>query len=529
MRKTLTFAGMLCCTVMLPARTAPKPPAHNSFEKKLPKNQQVLQALNRLTFGPRPGDVQAIKKLGLKKWIDLQLHPGRIAESKELEARLETLKSLHMTQAELVTAYPPRQLIQALDKRPIVAALAGFGPKRRREMLQSGAPPQALLADLSQAKIYRAIYSNRQLQEELVDFWFNHFNVFFQKGADRYLLTAYERDAIRPHVLGKFRDLLEATAKSPAMLFYLDNWQSVSPDARRPLLNRLRGNQAARGLNENYGRELMELHTLGVNGGYTQQDVIEVARCFTGWSINRPLQDGAFVFRPRMHDQGQKVVLGVIIPAGGGIEDGEKVLDILARSPATAQHISKELAQRFVADDPPPALVNHMAKTFLATDGDLRAVMETMIDSREFFSQGAWRAKVKTPLETVVSAVRATGAQVGSAMPLANQIAALGEPLYRKLEPTGYSNANTEWINSSALLARMNFGLALGENRLPGITLDAARFPGTPEEIARQLLLTGASKTTLDAIGKAVEARPRPPNAGFLAGLIVGSPDFQRR
>ncbi len=218
----------------------------------------------------------------------------------------------------------------------------------------------------------RAVYSNRQLEEQLDDFWFNHFNVFADKGADRYLVTEYERDAIRPHVLGKFRDLLEATAKSPAMLFYLDNWQSVGPNAPQP---RGQGNKAKRGLNENYGRELMELHTLGVDGGYTQKDVTEVARCFTGWTINQPQRGGKFVFNPRLHDNGEKVVLGVTIPAGGGESDGEKVLDILAHHPATAHFISKKLAMRFVADDPPAALVDRMAETFLKTDGDIRQVM----------------------------------------------------------------------------------------------------------------------------------------------------------
>ena len=270
-------------------------------------------------------------------------------------------------------------------------------------------PQQVVYRDLAEAKMLRAIYSNRQLEEQLDDFWYNHFNVFVDKGADRYLVTEYERDAIRPHVLGKFRDLLEATAKSPAMLFYLDNWQSVGPNAPQP---RGQGNKAKRGLNENYGRELMELHTLGVDGGYTQKDVTEVARCFTGWTINQPQRGGKFVFNPRLHDNGEKVVLGVTIPAGGGESDGEKVLDILAHHPATAHFISKKLAMRFVADDPPAALVDRMADTFLKTDGDIRQVMLTMIDSKEFWSVGAYRSKVKSPLEMVASAVRAMNGNV---------------------------------------------------------------------------------------------------------------------
>jgi uncharacterized protein (DUF1800 family) len=382
--------------------------------------------------------------------------------------------------------------------------------------------------DLNEAKFDRALYSDRQLQEELVDFWYNHFNVFLDKGADRYLVPSYERDAIRPHVLGKFRELLEATANSPAMMFYLDNWESVTPDqVRRP-----NGKKPTRGLNENYARELMELHTLGVDGGYTQKDIIEVARCFTGWTM-RPARGGGFVYNDRVHDKGTKHVLGVTIPAGGGKQDGEKVLDILAAHPSTAHFISKELAQRFVADDPPPSLVDRMSNTFLSTGGDIRAVMATMLSSKEFFSEGAYHAKVKTPFEMIVSALRATGAQVDFTFPLAQQIAQLGEPLYRKLEPTGYSSLNAEWVSSSALLARMNFAMTLGQNQVPGVKLDAARFTGTPSEVAKDLLFTGPSKQTLDAIGAALEGEqkkdPQASTNALLAGLVLGSPDFQRK
>jgi uncharacterized protein (DUF1800 family) len=323
--------------------------------------------------------------------------------------------------------------------------------------------------DLSEGKLLRAVYSNRQLDEVLADFWFNHFNVYLDKGADRYLVTAYERDVIRPRVLGKFKDLLEATAKSPAMLFYLDNWQSVGPDAPQA-----RGKKGARGLNENYGRELLELHTLGVDGGYTQVDVTEAARCFTGWTIFQPQRGGEFVFNRRVHDDGAKTVLGVKIPAGGGISDGEKVLDIVARHPSTARFISKQLAMRFVADDPPASLVDRMAETFRKTDGDLRAVMKTMLESREFFSEGAYRTKLKSPLEVVASAVRSVNGEVDYAFPLANQVAQLGQPLYRKQEPTGYSNSSQEWLNSGSLLARMNFGLQLADNKIPGVKVDAS-------------------------------------------------------
>jgi uncharacterized protein (DUF1800 family) len=381
----------------------------------------------------------------------------------------------------------PAQRMAALEALPrdrqdeVIAAMgAGMrqaifpaaSPELRRKLELANGPAQVVARDLAEAKLLRAVYSSRQLEEVLDDFWFNHFNVFLDKGADRYLVTAYEREAIRPHVLGKFRDLLEATAKSPAMLFYLDNWQSVGPNA--PGAGRGNGKQARRGLNENYGRELMELHTLGVNGGYTQKDVTEVARCFTGWTINQPQRVGTFTFNPRLHDNGEKVVLGVRIPGGGGESDGEKVLDILAHHPSTAHFISRKLAMRFVADDPPESLVARMADTFQKTGGDIRAVMETMLRSKEFWSEGAYRSKMKTPLEMVASAVRAVDGNVDFAFPLVNQVAQLGEPLYRKIEPTGYSNSSKEWMNSAGLMARMNFALQLADNKIPGVKVEKA-------------------------------------------------------
>jgi uncharacterized protein (DUF1800 family) len=314
------------------------------------------------------------------------------------------------------------------------------------------------------------------------------------------------------------------------MLFYLDNWQSVAPDVVR----RAAGKKPTRGLNENYGRELLELHTLGVDGGYTQQDVTEVARCFTGWTIKNPQGGSTFTYNDRVHDKGEKIVLGVTIPAGGGKDDGEKVLDILAKHPSTARFISKELAQRFVADNPPQALIDNMAKTFQATDGDIRAVLNTMFTSKEFLSQGAYQSKVKTPFEMIVSSIRATGAEVDYAFPLANRIAQLGQPLYRKLEPTGYSNANAEWINSASLLARMNFALDLTQNKVQGTKVDQARFNEDTTHNARLMLFTNPTATTRDAIDKAIaEQKTKNPKAApspaLVAGLVIGSPDFQRR
>ncbi len=449
--------------------TKPKhnPAAYGAFSKVLPETDRFQHAVNRLTFGPRAGDLDRLQQLGLASWIDLQLHPEQIPENPVLLQHLEPLTALSMTPQEAFFAYPPKAFVGVGN---INLALLAANEKKQG--------PRVVATELTQAKLLRAVYSNRQLEELLVDFWYNHFNVSVDKGGDRYLALSYERDAIRPHVLGKFYDLLLATAESPAMLFYLDNWQSVSPALpQRP------DQKKKRGLNENYGRELLELHTLGVDGGYTQQDVIEVARCFTGWTISNPRQGGSFEYNDKVHDKGQKIVLGHVIPAGGGMNDGLQVLAILARHPATARFISLNLAQRFVADDPPPSLVDRMAQTFEKTGGDLCEVMRTMLYSTEFWSQGAYRAKLKTPFELVASSLRATNADVQSAIALSNQLQKLGEPLYRKLEPTGYSNMNAEWISSAALLDRMNFAVALAHDHIPGVAVRSADWQtlGSPE------------------------------------------------
>ena len=444
---------------------------------------------------------------------------------------------------EVLEAMPPGARIGLFSVAP---------PELRRKIQKSAGPQAVITQDLVEGKLLRAIYGHRQLEEVLTDFWYNHFNVFLDKGADRFLVTSYERDVIRPHVLGKFKDLLIATAESPAMLFYLDNFQSVGPNVA-PITAR-RGAQAnrPRGLNENYARELMELHTLGVDGGYTQGDVTEVARCFTGWSIRAPREGASFEFRERLHDNGAKLVLGHKIPAGGGIQDGLKVLDILAHHRSTARFISKKLAMRFVADNPPPTLIDKMAQTFLRKDGDLRAVMETLFNAPEFWSKGAYRAKLKSPLEMLASAVRALGAEVDFSFALSQQLAQLGQPLYRKAEPTGYTNAGAEWVNSAALLARMNFAIALAANRIPGVKVDPSRFGDLQDtgQFARALMLTDLSDQARAAIEAGLQAKPddgsaegaakrqgaprllpaqQVPKPLVIAGLMLGSPDFQRR
>jgi uncharacterized protein (DUF1800 family) len=407
------------------------------------------------------------------------------------------------------------------------------------------------------ALVTRAIVSDAQLEERLAAFWFNHFNVFSQKGAVRWMVPAYEREAIRPHVLGRFRDLVLATARHPAMLFYLDNWMSTRAD----LVGR-RGPNAGRamGLNENYARELMELHTLGVDGGYTQQDVTEVARCFTGWTIDRPREGGGFLFRPGAHDGGAKRVLGQSIPAGGGERDGERVIDILVRHPATARFIATKLARHFVRDDPPAALVARMADTFRATDGDIRAVMTTLVVSPELWSREAYRAKIKTPFDVVVSAVRALDGRLDPASAaerraadggaaLAREVGRLGQPLYEAQPPTGYPDRAESWVNTGALLGRMNFALSLAHNRFTGVpvaldSLVAGVDRAQPSQVLDRLLtvvLQGAATSQTRAVLAAQLESPEitrtttddavshDTDVEKLAALVLGSPEFQRR
>jgi uncharacterized protein (DUF1800 family) len=459
-----------------------------------------------------------------------QAEATRLAQARLVVTPLNTLLSAEQRKiAQSGSVQEKRTLLMSFDaekRRQILRALPPQAvadiPELRRESLATRQPAQFVNQELAEAKLFRAVYSNRQLEEVMVDFWLNHFNVFNGKGSVPFLLTSYERDAIRPNVLGRFHDLLLATAHHPAMLFYLDNWLSQVPRDDIPLPANVR----RPGLNENYGRELLELHTLGVDGGYTQDDVIAVARAFTGWTIYDPNKFAEFQFNPAMHDRKEKVVLGHTLPAGGGSSDGTRIIEILSKHPSTARFISRKLAQRFVADAPPQTLVNRMAETFTRTDGDIRAVLEVMFLSREFLSEGAWQAKLKSPLEMVVSAVRALDGEVTDSAALSQRIAELGQPLYGKPEPTGYPDHGDAWANSAGFLGRINFANALAAGQIEGVKVDVARLPRKPADSAAQLLGVPPSRETLAIL---VKGLPPKDAAVALASIVIASPDFQRR
>jgi uncharacterized protein (DUF1800 family) len=553
----VTIAGALALGAILPVGADTKSKASSG----LTENQKIIHLLNRIGYGPRPGDVERVKRMGIDKYVDLQLHPERI-EDPGIEARLANFPSLHMSLAEIQQNYPPpnllaRELGLKKGKNAELQPPPGEGAdeNQKREYRQQVnayyqehglKPPQLLLQELQGQKIIRAAYSERQLQEVMTDFWFNHFNIFWAKNLDRDMTTDYEMSVIRPHTMGKFKDLLMATAKSPAMLVYLDNFQSTSPDARLPqgrpgqlqrrpnslggfgnprlapgandpyyrqqqidremqrdqMQNRNQTPQQQRpiaaqpkrkpGINENYAREIMELHTLGVEGGYTQKDVQEVARCLTGWTVDRPRQAPGFVFRSFMHDNGEKTVLGQKIPAGGGIKDGEMVIDILAHQPSTAKFISTKLVRRFVSDTPPQALVDRVTAVYTKTDGDIREMLRTILTSPEFNSKEAYRAKIKSPFELAASAIRALGADVNAPLQTVQFIAKMGEPLYLYQAPTGYPDRADQWVNTGSLLERLNFGLALTTNKLRGAAFDVKRAVGNTDMADRQRVMEQA-------------------------------------
>jgi uncharacterized protein (DUF1800 family) len=584
MRKSIAFILLVAMTAAQSITFAQKRPK----TKGLTEEQRIVHVLNRLGFGARPGDVERVKAVGLENYINQQLNPEKIADS-VAENKVRDLNALNLTTAELYEKYPqPGQLVRQLQQRGMLPedlaearenrvkgganAAPGEMPKndsmeapknnqtqppanplenpKYREMIQKFyrenglQQPQRIIADLHASRILRAVYSERQLQEVMVDFWTNHFNIFAGKGADRWLLPAYDRDTIRPFAMSKFSTLLEATAKSPAMLFYLDNFQSVSPNSGRA--NPLRPQQQRRGINENYARELMELHTLGVDGGYTQKDVQEVARCFTGWTIFQPRggaaaanamvgegarrNAGTFFFQARVHDDGEKTVLGHKIPAGGGIKDGLMVLDILAHHPSTAKFIATKLVRHFVSDNPPPALVDRVAATFTKTDGDIRETLKTIFFSNEFNSTEAYRAKIKRPFELVISAIRSLGADTNGGPGTHQWIARMGEPLYGFQTPNGYSDTAESWVNTGGLLERMNFGLALASNRIPGTSVNLSKLSTDQskvmDEYLRTLLGGEVSAATREALLKQLDQSDP---VTKVVGLILGTPEFQRQ
>jgi uncharacterized protein (DUF1800 family) len=711
---TAVLCLSLVCPQALVADSAPGSANHDTKRttggatndsKQLEGDARILHALNRLTFGPRPGDVDAVRAEGLDKWFEQQLHPASIEET-DLKSRLSQFPAMQWSPEELLYRVPSNAVIrQALDgklpipergalhavylnqmsrvsekqqekqqkkadeqAKPQVAANAApvmapagnrsgaametqmqapaqpqaamdasqmnatkialamsvaddsefrqmlelapqqrvlhlvamqpeafetfFGslkPPQRNALVQDLPPdlkevvgdlenPQRLVnEEIIAQRLTRDIYSNAQVQEVMTDFWLNHFNVFLHKNESTpYYMVSFERDVIRPRALGKFEDLLEATAHSPAMMIYLDNSSSIGPDSTAAeRADRKQNNKKKReGLNENYGRELMELHTLGVNGGYTQADVTQAARILTGWTVERPERGGGFQFDPNRHEPGTKVVMGQKFKDHGEAE-GRELLHMLATRPATAQFISRKLAVRFVSDDPPQALVDRMAKTFLSSDGDIAAVLSTLFHSPEFWETNVYRAKVKTPIEFVVSAARASNADIENLQPLANAVREMGMPLYGCVTPNGYSWMSDPWVSTNALVNRMNFALSMAANRLPGISIawdptetvnnDTATLETNPsapdpqvEENRLEALLVagGVSDSTRTAVLQQFEQQKTQNQNGamavpvaaaerqkyrarmvteaekqdqVLAGLLLGSPEFQRR
>jgi uncharacterized protein (DUF1800 family) len=473
-RVTPVWVAMLLCCVTVQARP-------------LPRADASLQLLKRCTYGPRASDLDDVRRRGARAWIERQLQAPWNDDA--IEARLKTLDTLGMQ---------PQSLI-------------GSGGK-------------TILSQLTAQKVHRAAYSEQQLYELMVDFWMNHFNVYYEKGATRWYTTGYERDAIRPHALGNFRDMLRATARHPAMLIYLDNWQSTGPDSPSARWARKAGRPEP-SLNENYARELLELHTLGVDGGYTQNDVVEVARVFSGWTVDGPSEGGGFSFSDNRHDDGEKTVLGVKIAAGGGVEEGERVLDVLVSHPSTAEHIARKLCRRFVADEPPRSLVYRVAGAFRGSGGDIRTALRELLHSPEFNASASFRAKVKSPLELAVSSVRALGADVRETDGLSSAVAAMGQPLYLCAPPTGYPDTAVAWLSPGGFLKRIEFASDLCDGDVRGVRVRLQRR--VQWDWLRSSLLEGeVSEATAQALREALSAQASPQR---VMALAIGSPEFQRR
>ena len=534
----------------------------------LTPRDSALHALNRLAYGPRPGEVDRVAAAGVMQWIDRQLSPDKIADA-ALAKRERQFKILEYDTGDLAAMYVDAQRERRERQREATAA-----PDSMTRKPDPGGPAEQrgrrFAGELQELAVVRAILSERQLYEVMVDFWINHFNVFLAKGADRFLTPSYIEATIRPRALGRFADLLVATAQSPAMLFYLDNWESVAPGSTPPQAMRLRARplfvralqfgrpplfdpgrdpmradsqrqraleRMPKGINENYARELLELHTLGVEGGYTQQDVIDVARIFTGWSIRRPQQGGDFEFHEWAHDYGEKVLMGVTFPAGHGRDEGVRLLKLLANHPATMHHVSRQLCQRFVNDDPPDGCVDDAVAAWKRTEGDIREVLRAIFTSPEFWAAPNVRAKIKTPLEFVVSAARALSADPDTTPRLAQVVARLGEPLYLHVAPDGYPEREEAWVNSGALLDRMNAAVALAAGRLPGVAVSIDSIVPASADPARliaavdaQLLGGTMSENTKAVIRRQISDISDPLQACALAiGLAIGGPEFQRQ
>ena len=598
----LVLAASLFCQPAFLLVAAQRKKEQRLTSASMTDDQKIAQVLSRLTFGARPGDFERVKQMGVAAFIDQQLGPDLI-DNTLLLARLKRLPTLNMATPVIIeqytppkpavspspapakspdanTAAPPKPIAEnSLNQVPQLTANASMtamsGEMQTSEKkdasgmlaLQSPKPtpspknPQMVVTELQRAKLLRAVYSEQQLFEVMVDFWENHFSIFANKDDDRYLLTAFDRETIRPFAMGRFRDLLGATAHSPAMLFYLDNWRSSVP---RPYP--AKGEKPAGvdgGFNENYARELLELHTLGVDGGYTQKDVQEVARCLSGWTIQKPNEQGLFLYRPGLHDDGEKVVLGRKILPGGGIADGERVLDILATHPSTARFIATKLARRFISDDPPSSVIDRAAAVFLKTDGSIRETLRAIVTSPEFFSPNAYRAKVRTPLEYVAAAMRALNAETDGDRPVLDAIARMGQPLFGRITPEGYPDRADIWLSSGTMVARFNFANALATNRLKGTKvnvdalmtgIDQTDRKAVAERITRLTAQGDISDVTRSALDKVRQTDPPVPPAGPTASvpvgydpkanapagppvtylselitLLVGSPEFQKR
>lgn len=581
----------------------------SSYKDSLSQDEKILHVLNRLGYGARPGDVEKVRRMGIEKYIELQLNPEKI-DDQAVEARLKNLNTLTMDSQELARAYPQPKLVNGGKQ----AKLAENNPEednkddkklqkieKRRERIgfdenEIMGQPREILMQLTQQQILRSVYSERQLNEVMVDFWTNHFNIFWAKQADKYLLTEYIQKVIRPNAMGNFGEMLKATAHSPAMLVYLDNWLSVDPNAsqkqqvqREQLRERLQdlrerkanqgnlnnnrqrpfgeprlgnrpnrnqditpnqtpdmrrenpqtaetpkplaqGKNKNRGLNENYARELMELHTLGVDGGYSQKDVTEVARCLTGWTIRRKGEAAEFFFNERMHDNSEKQVLGQKI-SGGGQEDGEKVLELLLKHPSTAKFIATKLTRRFVSDNPPQALVDKVAASFTKTNGDVKSMLRTIFSSPEFFDKENYQSKVKAPLGLVVSALRTVDAETNAGLQIMGALNKMGQPLFLCQPPTGYGDTADKWVNTASLVERLNFGIALSENRIVGTTSNLLRNNTTNsvDQLIEIVIKGKVEEPTRRALEQELNGQSfSAEKSNKLMGLLLGSPEFQK-